>query len=528
LLCRVVRAESESFFIFGEEDFDWEEPGLSSAAAAVAVPVAPPLRGPPRRRRETRTFAGDVERLAKAVGLSPLGLGAVLLFVVVAAVSIRMLVGGTAEEVTTPQIAPKPAPTQVPGTTPAPPITAPGLGKTFEPGDRGAGVRDLQAALGALGFYDQGADGAFGPGTGAAVAAFQSAQSLEADGVAGPLTAQALVDLAAERATVDGHEVEAGLTTAVAAGRLREQDADRYRRVLTDSLAALSQLPPGRAATVGLVVHDLAANATAYDRPRALTLFAMLEANARYLAENRLPAGSVDVEGADGIRYRYFAAHGFQFHPLANFAHLNRLVRKGDRPAVRRLATALAARGVRVGKAVTWEYYFPFGGPPSWTSGLAQSAAVQALARSGTLLDDKAVSAQARAAFRAIPTTYAMELGGGLWIREYSYSDMAILNAQLQSLVSISDYAAITEDTNAKAVAARMATAARALLPRFDTGCWSRYSLDGAFASLHYHTYHVSLLRKLARSTGDPVWTDAASRWGSYLQAGQPAAGSCA
>jgi hypothetical protein len=179
-----------------------------------------------------------------------------------------------------------------------------------------------------------------------------------------------------------------------------------------------------------------------------------------------------------------------------------------------------------VGKAVTWEYYFPFGGPPSWTSGLAQSAAVQALARSGALLDDKAVSAQARAAFRAIPTAYTMELGGGLWIREYSYSDMAILNAQLQSLVSISDYAEITGDTNAQAVAARMATAARALLSRFDTGCWSRYSLDGAFASLH--TYHVSLLRQLARSTGDRVWTDAASRWGSYLQAGQPAAGSCA
>jgi peptidoglycan hydrolase-like protein with peptidoglycan-binding domain len=524
----VVRAESEPY-IFGEEDFAWEEPGLPAVAAAVAVPIAPPVPLQ-RRRRQTRTFAGDLERLADAVGLSPLGLGVVLAFVVVAAVAIRMLVGGGApHEPTKPEALPALAPAaEVPGTGPAPRITARSLGKTFEPGDKGAGVRDIQAALAALGFYDQGADGDYGPGTGAAVAALQSARGLEADGVAGPLTAHALVDLTAERASADGREAEAGLAGAVEAGRLREQDADRYSKVLGDALAALAQLPPGRAAAIGLVVHDLAANASTYDKPRALTLFAMLEANVRYLAESPVPAAPADIVGEDGVVYRYFAAHGFQFHPLANFAHLNGLVRRGDRAAVRRLATALAARGVHAGKAVTWEYYFPFGGPPSWTSGLAQAAAAQALARSGALLDDRAVSAQARAAFNAIPAAYTMELGGGLWIREYSQSDMAILNAQLQSLASISDYAEITGDANAQAVTARMVTATRALLPRFDTGCWSRYSLDGAFASLHYHTYHVSLLRQLARSTGDPAWTDAASHWGSYLGAGEPAAGRCA
>jgi hypothetical protein len=41
--------------------------------------------------------------------------------------------------------------------------------------------------------------------------------------------------------------------------------------------------------------------------------------------------------------------------------------------------------------------------------------------------------------------------------------------------------------------------AARRLLQQFDTGCWS-YSLGGVEADLHYHAYHVQLLRRLAGS----------------------------
>ncbi|MGH3094205.1 MAG: D-glucuronyl C5-epimerase family protein, partial [Gaiellaceae bacterium] len=73
---------------------------------------------------------------------------------------------------------------------------------------------------------------------------------------------------------------------------------------------------------------------------------------------------------------------------------------------------------------------------------------------------------------------------------------------------------------DARAVVAGMTAAARALLPRFDTGCWSRYSLDGAPASTTYHTYHVSLLRQLARRTGEALWGETAARWKGYLRAG--------
>ena len=195
-------------------------------------------------------------------------------------------------------------------------------------------------------------------------------------------------------------------------------------------------------------------------------------------------------------------------------------MKKGREDDVRKLTTALSLRAVPVGKALTWEYYFPFGGPTRWTSGLAQAAGAQALARAGALLGDPDVSRLARGAYRFIPSKLMLELGGGLWIREYGYSDMAILNAQLQSLISISDYATITGDSAAEALASRMSTAAETLLPQFDTGCWSLYALDGSPASDAYHRYHVWLLEKLSADTGNPVWTVAAARWAGYLEAG--------
>ncbi len=101
---------------------------------------------------------------------------------------------------------------------------------------------------------------------------------------------------------------------------------------------------------------------------------------------------------------------------------------------------------------------------------------------------------------------------------------MAILNAHLQSLISLYEYERISKDPQAGATVARMDTAARTLLPQFDTGCWSLYSLGGSPASLHYHTYQVDLLHQLAAETGDPFWKQTEDRWRGYLSSGGPTA----
>jgi hypothetical protein len=257
----------------------------------------------------------------------------------------------------------------------------------------------------------------------------------------------------------------------------------------------------------------VAEHAGAYDEPRALTLFGMVDANAEYLAGSPLPRKPSDITGADGVVYRFLPTRGFQFHPIANFAALNRHVTRRRSDEARTLAKALVARGVPEDDALVWEYYFPFGGPSPWRSGFAQAVATEALARAAELTGDQSLFVAAKAGFRAIPDGLAVDAAGGVWILEYAFSDMLILNAQLQSLVSLRRYVETTGDLEARAFAGDLETASRALLARFDTGCWSLYSLGGGTASPHYHRYHVALLEKLAATTGEEPWHDVARRW---------------
>ena len=63
---------------------------------------------------------------------------------------------------------------------------------SFRLGDQGAEIAEIQAALASQG-YDVTADGDFGPATQAAVAAFQSANGLDNDGLVGAMTYQTLM-----------------------------------------------------------------------------------------------------------------------------------------------------------------------------------------------------------------------------------------------------------------------------------------------------------------------------------------------
>lgn len=80
-------------------------------------------------------------------------------------------------------------------------------------GSTGPDVRTLQTTLKQLGFDPNGVDGIYGPGTQAAVIAFQKAKGLTPDGICGPNTMAALQSSAA----VAGANVSAATPTASAA-----------------------------------------------------------------------------------------------------------------------------------------------------------------------------------------------------------------------------------------------------------------------------------------------------------------------
>ncbi len=310
----------------------------------------------------------------------------------------------------------------------------------------------------------------------------------------------------------------ASLAKAVKAGRIDAATAATARAEVARAAHLARTLPNGRAYHVQVALAEAAAFRAPLTLPRTLELYGALRANDDYFAQHWAPADKTDVVGADGVVYRYFAGYCFRFHPLANFGVLNARVAAGDEDGARELADDLIERGVyQRGGGIGWEYDFPFGGGRApWLSGMAQAVAAQAFAGAASLVTDRSAAylREATAAYRVIPRSLLTSVPAGPWIRLYAFDRTPVLNAQLQATISLAAYAAATQDSGAASLAARMQAAAAAMLPRFDTGYWSDYSLAGDPSPVDYQMFVVSLLRKLAPK--DARFADAAARFAAY------------
>lgn len=342
-----------------------------------------------------------------------------------------------------------------------------------------------------------------------------------------------LVATAAASASIEQIAVaQKGLAAAVETGRVAPADAARYRTILDRTAHALPRLSGVRAQNLRAVLDDVANKADEYTAPRALTLFSMLDVNTRYFGAKGPPAYHGDVLGPDMTVYRYFPGHGLQFHPLADFGALNAHLAAGRIDAARQLVAALEARAIgRDDGSTVWEYEFRFmGARAPWTSGMAQSVAAQSLARASEKLDDPSLLDLARRAEAAVPAKLTRRLAAGPWIRLYSFSNLAVFNAQLQAAIALRDYADIAQDAAAGTLADAMTSAVQTMLPQFDTGYWTLYSLGGAEETRDYHDYVIFLLGRLKTQTQDAFWSQTASRFKAYdtqpplFQTGPPAA----
>jgi hypothetical protein len=312
--------------------------------------------------------------------------------------------------------------------------------------------------------------------------------------------------------------LERSALKALATSRVTPTTKERGRAEVRRAAYLAHTLPGGRREHVSVALAEIASFAGKMTEPRALALIGELKANDDYFLKHYAPAPKTDITDADGIVYRYFAGRCFEFHPLANFGALNARVAAGDIEGSQRLADALIARGVyQASGGIGWEYTFPYaGGRAPWLSGMAQAVAAQALARTAGLVPAEATSlmGKARAAYQAIPGRLLTSVAAGPWIRLYSFTSLPVLNAQLQTVISLQSYATTAEDATAAALATRMQRAAAATLPRFDTGYWSYYALPHDPSPLDYHEYVVQLLQRL--KSADPRFADAAVRFASY------------
>ena len=310
----------------------------------------------------------------------------------------------------------------------------------------------------------------------------------------------------------------AAVKQAVSAGRLSRATANVDRAEIARAAHLARSLPPDRRVHVEVALEQIGALGKRLTAPRATAVFGQLKANDDYFANRAAPRNGTDITDADGIVYRYVPGRCFEFHPLANVAALTARVAAKDLPGAQRLAAALEARAVPRGSGgIAWEYYFPFGGNPPWVSGMAQAVGAQAFVRAAALVTDESADLlrEATASFRAVPRL-TMQLAAGPWIRLYSFSKNPVLNAQLQSVVSLQTYAQATGDSAASSLAAQMEEAAAATVSRFDTGYWTYYSLAGNPSPLSYQKFVVQLLHKLAPS--DTRFAQAADRFAGYLR----------
>ena len=309
----------------------------------------------------------------------------------------------------------------------------------------------------------------------------------------------------------------AALTRAVKAGSVDRATAARDRAEINRAARLIRHLPGARGSHVAVALNEIASFSGRLSGTRAVALFGQLKANSDYFSKHWAPRDRTDITDADGVLYRYFARRCFEFHPLGAFGKLNQRINAKDVAGTERLAKALIARGVHQYGGVGWEYYFPFGGGNApWLSGMAQAVATQAFTRAAALLpdDEAAFLHAARGAYRTIPGHLMSNLPAGPWIRLYAFDSTPVLNAQLQTIYSLRIYAAKTGDAAASWLVGKMQDAAVAMLPYFDTGFWTYYSLPHTLSTMHYQDYVVRLLNLLSHS--DKRFADTAARFASY------------
>ncbi|MBD0291239.1 MAG: hypothetical protein ICV74_08290 [Thermoleophilia bacterium] len=335
-----------------------------------------------------------------------------------------------------------------------------------------------------------------------------------------PLVSRApLPTVSHARSADDVSAIVQGLEAARRAGRLSASDVRAHRATLARARTVLARLSGTRRTVLARVVHEVRLQAGAYNRPRALALFSMLRENADLLARRGLPPNETDYVGRGGLVYRVGWGYGLQFHPLANVIALSQHLYAGRRTKAALLASSLAARAVPArGGGAVWEYYFPYaGGRPPWRSGMVQAIGAQVFARVGRHLTAPDFFRVADRSYAAIAGRLVRKLPAGPWIRLYSFSDMLVLNAQLQATLSIRAYGKILFRDGARAFARRLQASSRALLPRFDTSAWTNY-IPGHEAPLKYHLYHVELAKFLAKRTQAGFWQRAYERFRRYTR----------
>jgi heparosan-N-sulfate-glucuronate 5-epimerase len=177
---------------------------------------------------------------------------------------------------------------------------------------------------------------------------------------------------------------------------------------------------------------------------------------------------------------------------------------------------------------LVWPYSFPLwtvSVPAGWISGMAQGEGLSVLARS---FQKTGSSRTAEVAERVAKSfLYSVEQGGvvfrlssnSCFIEEIAHPPFIhILNGCQAALIGLFEYLQPFSNPKIEEVLGACVQGIEDLLPQFDTGYWSLYSLGYRWnlASRHYHHVHVRLFRDLGKLLNNTRFSNCAERWEKY------------
>jgi hypothetical protein len=344
---------------------------------------------------------------------------------------------------------------------------------------------------------------------------------------AGPLANAAAVS-ARPRASLAASEktVRSELNALLAKKAIASSVRDRYRAAFDAAIRTAQKLSGTRRSELQAVVttlHDIAARGQ-LTASRLPALFETLARNRQWWTTGNLMSYGQRVEFSDSsIVWEYYPGQGIQIQVLGTFGRANGLWMAKNRAGLASLLDEMLPMAVVRGRALTWEYYFSFGGgSPPWTSGMSQATGIQAFSRASQLLGQPQYLAAAKRALplfeQGPPTGVRVGTSAGAHYLQYTYdSHELILNAFLQSLVGLYDYATISNDATAWKLFRAGDRQAQKDVVADDTGAWTLYQNPGEEADLNYQELVNGFVQNLCLRTKAKPYCDASRRWTGYL-----------
>jgi hypothetical protein len=321
--------------------------------------------------------------------------------------------------------------------------------------------------------------------------------------------------------------VRSELRRLLRAGEIDAATALECRRAFDDAIRTARRLSGMRRNELQGVIdnlHEIAARGQ-LTAARLSILFATLERNRQWWTRGSLLGSGQRVEFSDSeLVWEYYPGEGIELQVLGTFGKANGLWSAGSDGKLRALLDEMVSLASERGDALAWEYLFDFGsGTPPWASAMAQATGIQALARAGQRLGEPVYIEAARNALKlfslAPPIGVRMATPDGARYLLYSFApSQIVINASVQTLVALHDYAAITNSPAAERLFRAGDRQARLDVRAGDTGAWSLYQLGGAESDLSYHELLTGFLRNLCERTQTTVYCDTASAFAQDLK----------